>query len=235
MTKPNLTPAVFQLDGSDACYYGLHDSEQTHSMGLSPVFAREEVARMNEEQGDTWDALRKAGIASGGPLVGFADLGWTWSVVSMGAGREFLLPPLLSREQAEQFILRLERAGLSFHFDDPADEIEGSDGERVFTGAEAAAVRVRVNELFALMGDPHGMAIVALEAAGGAAVYRLEPLTSDGADVDHDKGVEYHTRESLFEAYPEAKNGPELDFAVGETVGNYRAAPIGLFHLTRIA
>lgn len=95
-------------------------------------------------------------------------------------GREYFLQPLTTREQAEQFILRLEREDLSFHFDDsPTEIIRFGSGERVFTDAEAAALRTRVAELFALLDDPFELPAACTNAEGGR-VYRIDWIRGYG-------------------------------------------------------
>lgn len=83
--------------------------------------------------------------------------------------RSFLMRgPLKTREEAEEFVRALHAAGLLFHFDDsPETIIDARTDARVFTDAEAARVRLRVAELFALLGDPFALA-VALTNEGGA-------------------------------------------------------------------
>lgn len=56
---------------------------------------------------------------------------------------------------AIQFIFNLEEQGRLFHFDDdPADVIDAYTGRRVFTSAEAPAIREGVALCFATLQDP---------------------------------------------------------------------------------
>lgn len=160
----------------------------------------------------------------------------TMDTLQLTPGREYFLQPITTRDEAEQFILRLQRDGISFHFDDAPEEVVNMADQRVFTDAEAAALRPRVAELFALMDDPHAMAIAAVHAAEGTPVYRLERLTPNGAMVEtgDDARTEYHVLEGLKEAYPDA-GITEIDEVVGSTTGIYYASDVGAFQLTRLA
>lgn len=66
---------------------------------------------------------------------------------------ENLTRPITTLDEGKRWICDLVMAGLLFHFeDDPADILGGPDWGPLFTPEEAAIVRERVAELYALPG-----------------------------------------------------------------------------------
>lgn len=136
------------------------------------------------------------------------------------AGREYFLQPITSRAQAEQFCMSLEAHGLSFHFDDPVDDIVSlPSGARTFNDGEAAALRLRVNELFEhLDGDPYNIAVACTNAQGGP-IYRIDWLRGYS---ENDGKWGYFTLDTLKEeaAFTDSQLAP-LDpevMAVGDSI-----------------
>lgn len=68
--------------------------------------------------------------------------------------------PIRSEDEARKWIKDLHEAGLSFHFDDPPDEvINVRTNERIFHDDDVVLIRARVAELFDFQFDPFELAL----------------------------------------------------------------------------
>lgn len=206
MDTSKLTFAVFTLDESDHCFAGYHDPAITWNGWACPFFYQHEVEKMRVvwagiDDVDMDQAVADTKMPADSPFLPIGSHSWTWFEAPMGLGREYLLDPIRTRTDAENFIMLLEKDGLIWHFDDHPDTIiDSRTNSPLFTDAETAAAHCRVWELREVMGDPFGLPVALTNAEGGA-VYRLEWLQPNGAAVDPEEEVKYLTNnELLFEA-----------------------------------
>lgn len=243
MDTSKLTFAVFTLGGDDGhCFAGFHDPAITWNGFACPYFYQHEVERMRvvftePDDMDMDEAVELTGMPADSLYLPIGSHSWTWEVADMSFGREFLLDPITTRKEAEDFIMELERQGIMWHFDDAPDTvINGDTRTPLFTDAEAAAAACRAWELREVMGDPFGLA-VCLGNTEGAPVFRLEWLQGNAAAVVEGSEVGYGDIARFTEEHPEVVTPDAIkwmsDMALGEQTQLATADGL-LFQLTRL-
>ena len=208
MDTSKLTFAVFTLGEDDHCFAGFYDPAVTWNGFACPYLYQHEVERMRvlftgPDDTNMDEAVADTGMPTDSPFLPIGSHSWTWEVAPMGFGREFLLDPITTRKEAEDFIIELERQGLMWHFDDAPDTvINGNTRTPLFTDAEAAAAACRVWELREVMGDPFGLAL-AISNADGAPVFRLDWLQGNGAGIAEGSETGYGNIARLVDEFPQ--------------------------------
>jgi|GEM_PF-3356070 len=222
MDTSKLTPAVFTIDGGgeDGFHvFGWHNPAHRWNGWACPVLPLSEASTLIEplqsvieESGYTEPGDEQALIdliqAGNTPVIDFDTVGWCWEVAEIAEDRQFLLKPITTEAEAEAFIIALEVAGLSWHFDDAPEHL---------TDAEAAAARARVDELFAVLPNPFGLAVVICGRTSDEAtpVYRMTSSLCPGE-------VWYGDVDRLTDEVPNADfttERPRIDaMAVGDTL-----------------
>lgn len=204
MDISKLTFAVFTIADSGHCFAGYHDPSISWNGWATPTFPQHEVERMRvlwgedpDEEGGLADAIADCKMPPDSPYLPVGSHAWTWEVEELAAERSYFLQPIRTMQQAEAFIMRLERDGLTWHFDDAPDTIiNGTTRTPLFTNAEAAAATCRVDELFEVMGDPFALP-VALSTTVDGKVFRLQWLQPNGAGFDPEEDADYLILDSL--------------------------------------